>query len=64
MVETIETFKILNQVANPKALFIFAHGAGADCEHEFMEKIALLLNKQGISVLRFNFNSFCTPGDP
>jgi predicted alpha/beta-hydrolase family hydrolase len=40
---------------SPKALFIFAHGAGADMNHEFMSTIANLLAEKNISVLRFNF---------
>ena len=36
-------------------LFIFAHGAGAGRNHEFMENVALGLVDKGIRVLRFNF---------
>jgi predicted alpha/beta-hydrolase family hydrolase len=50
---TIST--IVNTVLNPKAFVIFAHGAGADKSHEFMEQVASALNVQGINVLRFNF---------
>lgn len=46
---------IENLVDNAKALFVFAHGAGADKSHAFMENVSLLLNKQRISVIRFNF---------
>jgi len=46
---------ILNTVANPIAQIIFAHGAGADMNHEFMEQMACLFNKANINVLRFNF---------
>jgi len=56
MTEAIKTFKILDQVEQPKALFVFAHGAGADCEHSFMREFAERLNEQGINVLRFNFS--------
>lgn len=52
----IETFSILNKVEDAKALFVFAHGAGADLEHSFMQQITQLLNFNDISVLRFNFN--------
>lgn len=45
-----------NFVEHAKALFIFAHGAGADKSSEFMEKFTLMLNEQNINVLRFNFN--------
>jgi len=39
----------------PKALLVFAHGAGANMKHEFMNEITQLLNRQNVSVLRFNF---------
>ena len=45
----------LNTVENAKALVIFAHGAGANMSHEFMNDISELLNASGINVLRFNF---------
>ncbi len=51
MISTIE-----NYVDNAKALVIFAHGAGADKSHEFMETVSQGLNQQQISVLRFNFS--------
>ena len=46
---------IENKVDNPIAQVIFAHGAGADMHHEFMEQVSGLLNKANVSVLRFNF---------
>ena len=46
---------ILNTVENAKAFVIFAHGAGANMSHEFMNDISKLLNASGIDVLRFNF---------
>ncbi|WP_159738729.1 alpha/beta fold hydrolase [Vibrio atypicus] len=36
-------------------LFIFAHGAGAGMDHEFMSSVASGLAKRGIRVVRFNF---------
>ena len=36
-------------------LFIFAHGAGADMDHEFMSQVAAGLASKGIRVVRFNF---------
>ena len=36
-------------------LFIFAHGAGADMDHEFMSQVATGLASKGIRVVRFNF---------
>ncbi len=47
--------KIINDVANPKAIVIFAHGAGANMHHEFMEEITELLTHEKVSVIRFNF---------
>lgn len=38
-----------------KALFVFAHGAGADMTHSFMNSFTQLLLLNNISVLRFNF---------
>ncbi|NIY93650.1 alpha/beta family hydrolase [Vibrio diazotrophicus] len=36
-------------------LFIFAHGAGADMDHEFMSQVTKGLVDKGIRVVRFNF---------
>ena len=36
-------------------LFIFAHGAGAGMEHDFMAAVAKGLVEQGMRVVRFNF---------
>jgi predicted alpha/beta-hydrolase family hydrolase len=52
---SLKTTQLINTVENAKAQVIFAHGAGADMHHEFMEKITLGLNNAGINVLRFNF---------
>ncbi len=46
---------LINNSENPIAQIIFAHGAGADMHHEFMEQITALFNKVNINVLRFNF---------
>jgi predicted alpha/beta-hydrolase family hydrolase len=46
---------IENKVDSPIAQIIFAHGAGADMHHEFMELVTGLFNKANINVLRFNF---------
>lgn len=40
---------------NADTLLIFAHGAGADMSHPFMQAITELLVAQGFAVLRFNF---------
>ncbi|HCG5236393.1 TPA: alpha/beta fold hydrolase [Vibrio parahaemolyticus] len=37
------------------SLFVFAHGAGAGMEHDFMTAVAKGLVEQGIRVVRFNF---------
>lgn len=50
MISTID-----NAVENPIAQIVFAHGAGADMHHEFMEQVCKLLNRANINVLRFNF---------
>jgi predicted alpha/beta-hydrolase family hydrolase len=47
--------KIENNVEEPIAQVIFAHGAGADMHHEFMVGITSLFNEVNINVLRFNF---------
>jgi predicted alpha/beta-hydrolase family hydrolase len=54
--EELPISTIVNTVKNPKAFVIFAHGAGADKSHEFMDNVASLLNVQDINVLRFNFS--------
>ena len=46
---------LINNVTSPKAQLIFAHGAGADMNHEFMEKFTVLLNSAKFNVIRFNF---------
>ncbi len=38
-----------------RATLIFAHGAGADLDSEFMENFTLLLNNIDCDVVRFNF---------
>lgn len=46
---------IINTVAQPVAQVIFAHGAGADMQHDFMSQITRLFNQADINVWRFNF---------
>jgi len=46
---------LLNTVDDATAQVVFAHGAGADMSHEFMNDICNRLNDAGINVLRFNF---------
>lgn len=43
------------QATDPIARFVFAHGAGAGKDSEFMQKMAELLLSQHISVTRFDF---------
>lgn len=39
----------------PSAWFLFAHGAGAPMDSDFMQALAGLLSAQGIGVVRFEF---------
>ena len=41
--------------AQPKAAFVFAHGAGAGMSHSFMSGLSEDLSKQGIATLRYQF---------
>jgi len=54
-INTKQVSIIKNYVDHAKALFIFAHGAGADKSHQFMQGVSDKLNDQHINVLRFNF---------
>ncbi|MCJ8320834.1 MAG: hypothetical protein MJK12_14440 [Colwellia sp.] len=47
--------QIFEAANKPKALFVLAHGAGADMSHEFMADFSARLITENISVLRFNF---------
>lgn len=38
-----------------RSIFVFAHGAGADMSHVFMEEMSLALAQRDIATLRFNF---------
>jgi len=42
-------------VESPVGLLIFAHGAGADKSHPYIEKVTRLFNDEKINVVRFNF---------
>lgn len=46
---------ITSCVNQPKARFVFAHGAGADMNHSFMMQMTQLLLDKKIEVVRFNF---------
>ena len=41
--------------ASPKAIFVFAHGAGAGMNHLFMKELSQELTHQQIVTLRYNF---------
>lgn len=45
----------INEADKPIAQFIFAHGAGADKDSDFMCEVAQRLAEQNITVVRFNF---------
>ncbi|MFQ5537167.1 MAG: alpha/beta family hydrolase [Gemmatimonadota bacterium] len=38
-----------------RALYVFAHGAGAGARHPFMEEMSLRLARAGVATFRFNF---------
>lgn len=46
---------LLLRPTNSKAMFVFAHGAGAGMTHSFMEDVAQCLAALRIATLRFNF---------
>tara|TARA_B110000908_G_C10227361_1_gene438697 strand:- start:1110 stop:1730 length:621 start_codon:yes stop_codon:yes gene_type:complete len=46
---------LINTAQNPIATFVFAHGAGAGQNSEFMQQIAEGLVKHNINMVRFNF---------
>jgi predicted alpha/beta-hydrolase family hydrolase len=46
---------LVNTAENPVATFVFAHGAGAGQNSEFMQLMAEELAKHNINVIRFNF---------
>jgi uncharacterized protein len=49
------TSGLLDVPANPQALYVFAHGAGAGMDHAFMAAIAGGLAERGVATLRFQF---------
>ncbi|GAC13546.1 alpha/beta family hydrolase [Aliiglaciecola lipolytica] len=46
---------LVDRPENPIARFIFAHGAGANKDSDFMQQMAEKLCQQGIEVVRFDF---------
>ncbi|PKG96735.1 alpha/beta family hydrolase [Paraglaciecola sp. MB-3u-78] len=51
----IDQQPLLNKATNPIATFVFAHGAGAGQNSDFMQLMAEGLAKHNINVVRFNF---------
>jgi uncharacterized protein len=45
----------LYQPAKPKAIYVFAHGAGTNMHHKFMKELAAELALLQIATLRYNF---------
>src|SRR5688572_5582780 len=41
--------------AEPRALYVYGHGAGAGMEHPFMSASARALAERGIATFRYNF---------
>ncbi|MEX2208842.1 MAG: alpha/beta family hydrolase [Myxococcota bacterium] len=46
---------LLNRPSDAFALYVLAHGAGADLRHRFLEAMAGELGAVGVATLRFNF---------
>ena len=51
----VEVSALLVTPANPRALYVLAHGAGAGMRHAFMETVARRLSERGIATLRYQF---------
>lgn len=50
-----EVSGILLRPRGARALYVFAHGAGAGMGHAFMEEAATSLAERGVATLRYNF---------
>ena len=50
-----EVSAVLTQPEHPRALYLFAHGAGAGMRHSFMEAVSSRLAAVGLASFRFNF---------
>lgn len=50
-----EVSALLDRPADPFALLVLAHGAGADMHHRFMADVAAALAERGMAVLRYQF---------
>jgi predicted alpha/beta-hydrolase family hydrolase len=46
---------VLEMPPDPKALYVFAHGAGAGMRHAFMEAVVQRLSERGVGTLRYQF---------
>ena len=46
---------LLDRPRDARALLVFAHGAGAGMEHDFMEAMSARLSAAGIATLRYQF---------
>ena len=46
---------ILQMPEKPEAMYVFAHGAGANMRHHFMQDVADAFEARNIATLRFNF---------
>jgi predicted alpha/beta-hydrolase family hydrolase len=55
VVRDVEVSALLVAPANPRALYVLAHGAGAGMRHAFMETIARRLSERGVASLRYQF---------
>ena len=50
-----EVSALFDRPDNANAIYVFAHGAGANMRHHFMQEMVDALAKEGIATLRFNF---------
>lgn len=50
-----EVTALLSRPERARALFVFAHGAGADMRHPFMEAVAEGLAERGVATFRYHF---------
>lgn len=50
-----EVSGLLNAPPNARAVYVFAHGAGAGMAHPFMKAIAEGLEERGVATLRYQF---------
>jgi predicted alpha/beta-hydrolase family hydrolase len=50
-----EVSGLLTRPAEPWALLVLAHGAGADMRHRFMADVSAALGERGVAVLRYQF---------